>query len=567
AILALGLLLAFLAGTQQIYDEIVDKNVEKLAMWDWLWEMAGTFSWVGIGRGAFESVSPAFQPSHGGIVYTHAENFVFQWVVEWGAPVALAAVVVFGWQLRPRRLGVGRSALSAGAWVGVAALLLHNLLDLALEVPAVMIALAVVVGSLSGDSRVHRASLEAPKLTEQTSHRVLMASSVVFVLALVGAGLMSIPDLATERKEVRLRLLASSPPRGPEQREALRTSLRDAMTRHPAEPYFPLAGAMVAWQDRSENPIPWIQRALERALKNGRAHLLLAYVLRDLGADKQALLELRLAVDADRELVGVAASRALAWATSVEELLVAVPTGVARAQSLDTLGRMASDRDVGRVLDRLALETQPELAAPRERLARDVISKLGSPECRTDDACDDQLSGHIAALEAANPNDSTAVRLRAERLIALGKADEAEQYLAEQCTKMDDRSRCLHARVRAAGLVDDRERLISAAKAWQSSVCAQRKRCAEAAMTIGDLHAGRREWGAAIENYKRAVREDESVSALSKLAGAASAAGMHAQAVRALERALKLPGGADDAGLKKRLATARQQLVRPLIGQ
>lgn len=563
--LALGLVLAFLAGTKEVWNEIVDKNLEKLAMWDWLWEMAGSYPWLGTGRGAFESVSPAFQPGRSGVVYTHAENFVFQWIIEWGAPVALGALVAFGFQLRPRRLGVGRSALAAGAWVGTIALLLHSLLDLALEVPAVMIALVVVVGSLRGDSRLSRTRREAPRLGSSALERLIAASALAFVGALAGTALMSIPDLATEREQVQTALLASTPPRTAEQQRTLRERLRAAMKRHPADPYFPLIGATAAWQDRSENPIPWLQRTLERALINGRAHLLLAYVLRELGSHRQSLLELRLAVDGDPELVNVAARLALSWSKNIDDVLVAVPTGDARAQSLDSLGRMATDREVGRACDELALEANPGLLGPRERLARDVIDKLDSAACRGADACDRELNAHIEALETTHPTNSTAPRLRALRLAALGKADEAERHLAEACTRVDDRSPCLRARMNMAKELDDRERLIAAAKAWKATVCARRKRCAQAALTVGDIHAGRKEWGAAMENYKQAARDDESVAALSRLASAASSAGMHGQAVRALERALELPGAADDAQLEKRLAAARQKLVRPLI--
>ena len=51
-------------------------------------------------------------------------------------------------------------------------------------------------------------------------------------------------------------LAAGAPPL-----DGARAAVRKAMLAHPADYYFPLAGAMIALQT-DENPIPWIQRAL-----------------------------------------------------------------------------------------------------------------------------------------------------------------------------------------------------------------------------------------------------------------------------------------------------------------
>ena len=51
----------------------------------------------------------------------------------------MKAFAAFAWAFAPGRLGVRRSAAAAGGWVGVVILLLQNMFDLALEVPAVCI--------------------------------------------------------------------------------------------------------------------------------------------------------------------------------------------------------------------------------------------------------------------------------------------------------------------------------------------------------------------------------------------------------------------------------------------
>src|SRR5207244_864257 len=105
--------------------------------------------------------------------------------------------------------------------------------------------------------------------------------------------------LDADRLAIRKQMNDSAPPRTSSQRQRLRGDLRAAMRRHPAEPYFPLMGGALAWQEQDENPVPWLQRALERSRANGRAHLLLADVLHQHGARLQALMELRLALSAD----------------------------------------------------------------------------------------------------------------------------------------------------------------------------------------------------------------------------------------------------------------------------
>ena len=63
----------------------------------------------------------------------------------------------FAYISSPRRLGAYHSMLAAGAWCGVGALLLQNLVDLALEIPAVCISMAAVLGSLWSDRNSARA--------------------------------------------------------------------------------------------------------------------------------------------------------------------------------------------------------------------------------------------------------------------------------------------------------------------------------------------------------------------------------------------------------------------------
>ncbi|MEZ4294135.1 MAG: O-antigen ligase family protein [Polyangiaceae bacterium] len=144
--------LALLGGDVFVWRELFTDNAAKLKIVSWCAPLLREYGWLGVGRGAFETVFAAYRPSAGmHVVYTHPENFPAQWASEWGIPVALAALGSLAWMFRPGALGVRKSAVIAGAWVAVLALALQNLADLGFEIPAVGIATASVLGALWSD--------------------------------------------------------------------------------------------------------------------------------------------------------------------------------------------------------------------------------------------------------------------------------------------------------------------------------------------------------------------------------------------------------------------------------
>ncbi len=295
-----GAAFAILGGTDKTWSELYETDVSKLEMIRWITPMVRDYPVFGIGRGAFETVFPAYRILPGGAVYTHAENFVLQWVTEWGLPVGLAALVAGAWAFTPQRLGARRSALAAGAWCGVAVLLIQNLVDLALEVPGVCIGAVVVLGSLWGDSRraqVREALRRPGPLPPRVGAVVVAAAGAVGAALCAGAVLEGWHDVDSDRRAAREALQEAT---GGKQEPAVVSSvLHAAMSRHPSEPYFSLVGATLAYRARPGSAMPWLERAIERAPLNGRAHLLIAEVLAARGARQQALLELRLATDDD----------------------------------------------------------------------------------------------------------------------------------------------------------------------------------------------------------------------------------------------------------------------------
>ncbi|WP_438024430.1 O-antigen ligase family protein [Sorangium sp. So ce233] len=574
-----GALLAALAATNRTLTEIADDNLDKLSLFRSTLPMLADHWLLGVGRGAFETVFPAYRQSPGNIVFTHAENFVIQWAAEWGIPAAAAALIALGIAFRPGKIALKGSTAAVGAWVGCVVLLAQNLLDLGLEVPGVAIALTATFGGLWGEAYHERPLHEAPADGASAEGRRawrLAAYAAASGLAVVALMLrFGWRDVDHDRRS--LRALSEAGAATGAGWPSFRAELRAAMLRHPGEPYFPLLGAVVALQGRSESPIPWLQRTLERSRRHGRAHLLLAEVLASRGAREQAFLSLRLAVEDDRGVTGTAAVLARQWTDRFDEIARAVPDGEAGAEMLERMATAGNRRDALELRLRCAEEAiarAPERVAARWA-AGDVLLTLledpSSPRCggpeggeerRAD--CERQIQAHAAAIEQRQESSFFAVQLRARLLLLHRKIAEAEQLLAERCERLDNRVGCLRLRVQAAALMASPERFSPAARELLSASCSSLAACASTATWAGDLLVARKDYQSAVTYYARAAQDEPTEERLLKLADTASQAGAHVEASNALERLLQRRGG-DDPELRKRVLEEKAKaLASPL---
>src|SRR5262249_5920695 len=89
-------ILAWLGGSPETWRTLFDKNIEKIDVMRKVAPLALDHPLFGVGRGAFESVFPAYHFGAANVVYAHPENFVVQWIAEWGIPVGLLALLAFG---------------------------------------------------------------------------------------------------------------------------------------------------------------------------------------------------------------------------------------------------------------------------------------------------------------------------------------------------------------------------------------------------------------------------------------------------------------------------------------
>jgi tetratricopeptide (TPR) repeat protein/O-antigen ligase len=145
-------------------DYVKLKAAGKVAPWLTVLELSKQFRWVGIGAGAFSSTFESFLPPGHLTTITHPENFVLQWIAEWGVPATVLALLAFGWTFWkafrvPADADDRMGGIHDAFLVATLAVLLHDLADMGLEFQGVGIPFVIALGVLiarSGRPRARR---------------------------------------------------------------------------------------------------------------------------------------------------------------------------------------------------------------------------------------------------------------------------------------------------------------------------------------------------------------------------------------------------------------------------
>ena len=292
--------------------------------------------WLGVGRGAFETVFSSVREGTSYITFTNPEDLLVQWFVEWGLPTSLVGLSLLGLGLSPwKMLRSVRPAV--GAWVAIAASVLHELADYHFEVPGV-VALAAVCAAVVVSARPSSRDPNARPPASSRLRLIACALALGTVAAVAGAW----PALGHSLPEERRRLAAMALDHTVTSEQFVGV-MRDSLLRYPAEPFIPLMGAVRAQASADGSVLPWTARALERNPRFGRAHLVLARSLTPAHA-AQARLEYRLAYEYDvglRSAVVAEARRVVVDAPSALEL---VPDGEPGTAILEALVPVLAER-------------------------------------------------------------------------------------------------------------------------------------------------------------------------------------------------------------------------------
>lgn len=527
AVVGGGVMLGLASGESQIAELFHDRDVSKVGVALSALRLVRSSPWLGFGRGSFETVFPLVREGAEYVTFTHPENFVVQWLVEWGviATFLLGGALVLA--LRPRAV-LATSHAPVGAWAALVGSALHDLVDFHLEVPGVMALLCVC------------AALVAAR--QPTGERVLRSRYRVVGLAAAGAALLAagvvFPDREHTLVDERARLADVVNDRGVDA-GAFRQKLHEAIGRFPGEGYFPLLGAVRAQEQGVHAVVPWVARALECNPRFGRAHLVLARALARRNPS-QARLELRLAYETDASLRGVALTEGLPLVEDVDSARELVPVVTEAEGALEFLAEGLRLRlpATSAQLDEDLADRSPDAPGVLRRKVRAASSDAehghiwcgGARECAT--------AGLDAArrLTRREPGRCEPLLLLARLRIAAGELAAAFDELERGVDTVADRRVCLLDTARLAiewkqDAASDRsiERL-------SRSGCTRSQDCAELYGSIALLEESRGAYRKALVAYRRAIEADPTQDALLERVGQlGERVGMFAEAVVAYE--------------------------------
>lgn len=277
--------------------------------------------------------------------FERAECLPVDLAISFGPVVALVVLVLgvwWLWELRPvsRRVVPERVA----GFSALVTVIVHDLVDFALWLGATGMLAAIVGGSLAGDGELDREPLGAKQ-------RPALRAPVlpVLVVSIVAGWFTARSPLYVDRQLVQSAVDGAVP----------EVVLRQAVVRHPADPYLPLVLAGRALRTGDRRALRLVNRAMLLAPDWSEPHTVLAQVFAAFGYRSQALVELRHSVGASDRGHARMAELAVRLAPTREELERMVPEGDLGLRFLRLLGERASREPTGVLADALLLSRAP----------------------------------------------------------------------------------------------------------------------------------------------------------------------------------------------------------------
>jgi tetratricopeptide (TPR) repeat protein len=484
-------------------ERLLSRDLIKLAVARMSVPLVTASPWFGVGRGAFESM---FSSVREGAVYdtfTHPEDVIVQWFVEWGVPVSLAGAALLGWALRPRI--VLRAVHPAiGVWVAIVVAVLHDLVDFHLEVPGVVALVAVCVAIVVSARAGSRRSGSSPERKRARSPMRFAAVAVVAGtgLAIVAAWRDVGHSLAEDRRA--LSAMAVDMTISPAQ---FRAAVRDTVLRYPHEPFFPLMGAVRAQTADDGTVVAWVARALELNPRFGRAHFVLARSLAR-GHAAQARLEYRLAFENDEALRDPIVREGARLIVDADSALEMVPQGKSGIAMLEALVVALAPRlpATAVILDAELERRSPTTTEPlRRRIkasaadAADGAVWCAEKRCIADGLRDAEL------LAKREPYKCASHILVATLLAANGEAKRAADGLERSLDVVTDRAECQRELIALSLRTGQTRRGELALEQIVRGGCGAAAECVELYTWAGGVEESRGQYVLAVRLYKRVL--------------------------------------------------------------
>lgn len=499
--------------------DLIKVNVAKSSL-----SLMAASPWFGSGRGAFETVFSSVRQGSTYVTFTHPEDFIVQWLVEWGAPASIVGAGLLGWAVRPQvLLRAVRPAI--GVWVAIVVGVLHELVDYHFEVPGVVALVAVCVAVVVSGRASSRSSPEG-RPGAWARRAAFVVSAGVVVAAVVVA-----PDVGHSLAEERRALSAMAvdktvPP------ERFESAARAAMLRYPAEPFLPLMGAVRAQAQGEGSVVPWVARSLERNPRFGRAHFVLAQSLAS-GHAAQARLEYRLAYEHDEELRDSIVKQAVFVVEDSSSALELVPDGPSGLGMLEALVKALASRlpSTSVILDQEIERRSPGAPGPFRRRAEAAASDAinGAPWCERTNDCKARALDTAEELAKREPTACESHARVARLRISMGRAEvtRALDALQRAADTVVDRGECQRQLIQLSFASGEVRRGEMALERLVRGGCGATAECIDLYVWAGNMEEGRGHYLRAVRLYRRAFdltpdREDllEHIGSLGERDGA-----------------------------------------------
>jgi len=363
---------------------------------------------MGIGRGAFDRVYPAYQTltTPYAIRFSFLENHPLQLLIDggWLAFALLAAAVgAVVWQVVHRGR---RDKTEAALLAGLSAVLVHSVFDFGLETLGVLLPFMAVLGTVLGRMR----SSDAPARSGR-SWWVIAPACAALVVGIASVAHASYDDFDALLKK------AYTP-------ESRRQVLERAQRAHPVDYYYPLVYARLepikAPQGGPSPRFHALNRALMFCPQCESVHLEVARNLWRIGLRQQSVLEWRTAVSLRPQLLSTALGELFAAGATAQELASIATFDAAKmvdvAEFLRTVARFDDAFTVLNQAEALGAPT-PELLLMRGRL-----------ELQT--GRNEAAATTLARAHAAGTRDPRLALLDVQQVIASKKETAGDEALA-----------------------------------------------------------------------------------------------------------------------------------------
>ena len=536
----LGVIAYLLGGS--VAQEFARGDITKLMLIGKAIRFALAAPWVGIGRGAFSSSFVGVEGQEWRFAY--AENFVAQWLAEWGLPITVLLLYGFGHAVLKAALDAA-SLAHLSALTAIGGFAAQNLVDFGMEQVGLAVVAAALLAASIAPSAKRKASTSAdpPRILGRTT------ALAYAVLGVGTAALVSFGPGISERRvrtlEAKLRAQMAS-----HNTTGFRQTLTKAVMLHPSEPLFALLAAAHGVASRDAGTGRWLNRTMQLAPGWLQPHVLSYRWLWQQGRHDQALLELRSAAERDPQATAEEVCRLVRLAPRLA--LAASPTGKMRRAYLEMAARCVPlEHPSEPVIDDVLLRDFPDCEIAAERRALH-LHKSGSPD------------RGLALLDDALLKTPSSQRLRLTRasiLLGVGRARDAIGELDRAPAPTDDNQRRDFIRVKALGMarLGDADAAHDLVDELRRFAGADAARLAESYAFAGHIARELHRPGEAFSAYREAYRINNDTAYLWAVAGLAQSIGDHREALWAFVRLCEDELNSPACAKRDELSRSKQQ--------